>query len=261
MTNKYGPRIITDGLVLCLDAADKNSYPGAGNNINNLTSNVFNIIDLNNTNMTQSNWSSDFNGTFNFDGTDEFISTDLSYTDSLESTMGVWMKAPAAPQLCGLFGVRSAFISSGIIFQNQLYITGNTGAGTAGTGVSFDDWRAIQPGFTFTTFRSVYGLNTNVCDNTWHNIIVSRSVTSTVLYIDGEIIDENSDGVINQLSPGPVYKLGAAGNTSTVNGDVTANLNGYYFNGSIGVSYFYNRGLNYTEIQRNYYALKSRYNL
>jgi len=28
--NNYGPRIVTDGLVLCLDAADRNSFPGSG---------------------------------------------------------------------------------------------------------------------------------------------------------------------------------------------------------------------------------------
>jgi hypothetical protein len=31
MSNNYGPRIVTDGLVLCLDAADRNSYPLSGN--------------------------------------------------------------------------------------------------------------------------------------------------------------------------------------------------------------------------------------
>jgi hypothetical protein len=30
MSNKYGPKIVTDGLVLCLDAAYKKSYPGSG---------------------------------------------------------------------------------------------------------------------------------------------------------------------------------------------------------------------------------------
>ena len=30
MSNNYGPRIVTDGLVLCLDAADRNSYPLSG---------------------------------------------------------------------------------------------------------------------------------------------------------------------------------------------------------------------------------------
>ena len=30
MGTSYNPRIVTDGLVLCLDAAIKRSYPGAG---------------------------------------------------------------------------------------------------------------------------------------------------------------------------------------------------------------------------------------
>ena len=30
MATNYSPKIITDGLVLCLDVADKNSYPGSG---------------------------------------------------------------------------------------------------------------------------------------------------------------------------------------------------------------------------------------
>ena len=30
MAQHYGPHIVTDGLVLCLDAADKNSYNGGG---------------------------------------------------------------------------------------------------------------------------------------------------------------------------------------------------------------------------------------
>ena len=31
MALNYGPTIVTDGLVLALDAADRNSYPGTGN--------------------------------------------------------------------------------------------------------------------------------------------------------------------------------------------------------------------------------------
>jgi hypothetical protein len=39
MSNNYGPRIVTDGLVLCLDAADRNSYPGSGNTWYDLSGN------------------------------------------------------------------------------------------------------------------------------------------------------------------------------------------------------------------------------
>ena len=35
----HSPRIVTDGLVLCLDAANKRSYPGAGTTWTDLTAN------------------------------------------------------------------------------------------------------------------------------------------------------------------------------------------------------------------------------
>ena len=33
----YNPKIVTDGLVLCLDAANKRSYPGSGSTWNDLS--------------------------------------------------------------------------------------------------------------------------------------------------------------------------------------------------------------------------------
>jgi len=38
MATNYSPKIVTDGLVLCLDAADKNSYPGSGTTWTDLSS-------------------------------------------------------------------------------------------------------------------------------------------------------------------------------------------------------------------------------
>jgi len=39
MATNYGPRVITDGLVLALDAADPNSYPGSGSTWTDLSGN------------------------------------------------------------------------------------------------------------------------------------------------------------------------------------------------------------------------------
>jgi hypothetical protein len=38
-----GPNMIEDGLVLALDAGDRNSYPGSGTNINDLSVNNYNF--------------------------------------------------------------------------------------------------------------------------------------------------------------------------------------------------------------------------
>ena len=37
MGTTYNPAIVTDGLVLCLDAANKRSYPGTGTTWSDLT--------------------------------------------------------------------------------------------------------------------------------------------------------------------------------------------------------------------------------
>ena len=39
MPNNYGPRLVTDGLVLCLDAGNSKSYPGSGTAWNDLSRN------------------------------------------------------------------------------------------------------------------------------------------------------------------------------------------------------------------------------
>jgi len=61
MSNRYGPRIVTDGLVCCLDAADRNSYPGTGTTWYDLSGNNANV---------SPNWSSaylsDYGGVINY---------------------------------------------------------------------------------------------------------------------------------------------------------------------------------------------------
>ena len=41
MSNLYGPRIVTDGLVLHLDAGNRKSYPLSGNTIYDLSGNGY----------------------------------------------------------------------------------------------------------------------------------------------------------------------------------------------------------------------------
>jgi hypothetical protein len=247
MAYHTGPKIVTDGLVLCLDAADRNSYTDSDTTWTDLSgygnSGIF-------VNMDSANYDGGNNGSFVFnDGvTNEYVNTNFFYDGAnAELTMGVWMKAPAAAQRCGLFGFRSS------TSQNQLYITGDVNAGTFGTGCSFDDWRSAGGGI-FTSWRSVYALSTPVCDGNWHFIMVSRSIGATRLYVDGVLIDENSDGTITQITSDNNYKFGIAGNSTGV-------LSSYYFQGNIAVSYIYNRGLSSDEVLQNYNAVKGRYGL
>jgi len=76
MATQYGPRIITDGLVCALDAADKNSYPGTGNVWTDLTGNS-----NNGTLFLSPSYSTAFGGVFTFDGSTQYITVSgLNYS-------------------------------------------------------------------------------------------------------------------------------------------------------------------------------------
>lgn len=251
MTNSYGPSIVRDGLISCLDASDRNSYNFSGTTWTDLTGNGNNGTL---TNMDSSNHDTTSRGkfSFNFGSTNEYVNTGFYYDEAnQELTMGVWMRAPAVAQRCGLFGFRSAWNGTVVMSQNQLYICGDTSAGTVGTGCTFDDWRRETDG-TFSAWRSVYALSTPVCDGNWHFIMVSRSTAATRLYVDANLIDENTDGSITQITSENNFKLGIAGNSGGV-------LSSYYFNGDIATSYIYNTGLSSEQILQIYEATKGRF--
>lgn len=65
MANLYGPRIVTNGLVLCLDAGNNKSYPGSGAVAYDLT-NTNTIALENSPTFSTSNY-----GNFSLDGTDD----------------------------------------------------------------------------------------------------------------------------------------------------------------------------------------------
>lgn len=90
MSNNYGPRIVTNGLVLAFDAADKNSYPGSGNI-------WYDLINSNNVSLGASTAAPTFdsNGYFNFDGSNDVINGDtalINRTDGQELTVSCWIK-------------------------------------------------------------------------------------------------------------------------------------------------------------------------
>ena len=72
----HSPRIVTDGLVFCVDAANKRSYPGAGTAWTDLTANK-----NNGTLQNGIAFSTDKAGIFTFDGTNEYV----TFSDDISS--------------------------------------------------------------------------------------------------------------------------------------------------------------------------------
>ena len=77
----HSPRIVTDGLVLCLDAASKRSYPGAGTTWTDLKGG-------NNGTLTNGpTFDADNGGSIVFDGSDDYVNcgngSDFSITEQV----------------------------------------------------------------------------------------------------------------------------------------------------------------------------------
>ena len=80
MAINAGPKIVEDGLVFCVDAANKRSYPGAGTTWTDLTANKNNMTLYNSPTFTTEN-----GGAVVFDGTDDYaqnINTNFAQTSN-----------------------------------------------------------------------------------------------------------------------------------------------------------------------------------
>ncbi len=87
MAHFHSPRIITDGLVLCLDAANTKSYPGSGTTWTDLSNNGNNGSLINGP-----TFSSDNLGSISFDGVNDYVNIPNFTSLALSSacTISIW---------------------------------------------------------------------------------------------------------------------------------------------------------------------------
>jgi len=98
MALAHSPRIVTDGLILCLDAGNTKSYPGSGTTWSDLSGNG-----NNGTLVNGPTYNSSFGGYINFDGTDDYISFASQISADLTTgfTFGFWIKVPSTQNNTG----------------------------------------------------------------------------------------------------------------------------------------------------------------
>jgi hypothetical protein len=218
--------IVTDGLVLNLDAGFTPSYPRSGT--------TWSDVSLSGNNGTLTNgptFNSDNGGSIVLDGVDDLIN--FTSLPSFNSVVSV---------------------------EAWIYILGDHGgSGNAGT-ILFHSGRYFQyrndkriasywdGGYYFTPYNSINY-------NQWHNIFqVWDSPNATLkVYIDSVLSLTTSISTSNKTS-GTTGQIGMQG----------TNPSGLYsriFNGKIASVKLYNKALTSEEIQQNYNAQKSRFGL
>jgi hypothetical protein len=223
MSYQNGPKIVTDGLVLCLDAGNSKSYPGSGTTWTDLSRNSNNGTLTNGPTFNSTN-----GGNIVFDGVDDYVSTTRTSTTSF--TWVAWF--------------RTNVVSSG--FKNILSVR------TPSYMLMLMDDDTSNMGFwasdTLTTGPS---LNmTGISVNVWYHATFVREGNSITngykTYLNGSFRGSANTGTWSSSDP-----IIIGGRT-----DATQ-----FFNGNIAAIQIYNRALSAAEILQNYNATKGRYKL
>jgi hypothetical protein len=237
MSGISGPKIITSGCVLSLDAADKLSYKGSGTTWKDLSGNNNTGTLTNGPTFNAGNM-----GSIVFDGTNDYVdlanTTTFNFTNTT-GTISLWFKT-------------SASTTNGPIFiSKQMDATGGWAISMASDAIPY--FEAKNSGGGATAF---YRYVNKVCnDGVWHNIVAVFTTSTTVvgnntvsMYLDGVL----ANGAQTQLT---VYGGNTAGTVQ-----IARRSSGNYYNGNISSLQIYNIGLTATEVLQNYNATKSRFN-
>jgi hypothetical protein len=222
MAGSTGPEIVTDGLILYLDAANKKSYPGSGTVWNDLSGNAINGTLTNGPTFDGGNV-----GNINFDGTNDYIALTSTITATIY-TLDFWYKMGVNDGGYGYFtgvsGGKGLAISEG---------------GTA-VGLSYGNFYYFNGGAVKMTQSTL--LTTGV----WNNIsaVIDTSVGNIKIYLNGSIITNQS---VSSMSTS-VSEIGRY-----------VPNNGNFLNGNMASFKIYNRELSAAEILQNYNATKNRF--
>lgn len=142
MAFHYSPKLVTDGLVLALDAANSKSYPGSGTTWYDLSGNDFNFT-LDGSGIT---WNS--SGTFTLaDGGATYAN---NITDSTDCTFVFWMKTTDTQSLFWQGSTTSTYLGA-YRSGNKEYYNG------FGAGIEF-----------YMDTVDTSNIYDNIRDNEWH---------------------------------------------------------------------------------------------
>lgn len=234
---QQGPKVVKNGLLFYIDAANHKSYPRSGTDWLNLTpyqysASLVNGPAFNNTNI----------GSIVFDGTNDYaaITPDSVWGFGTTSfSVGVWFKTtePTDAKLARL--ITNDTGTTGGFWM----ISGQTNA------IFFSIWSGSRQ--TADSYSTIH--LTTVNDGNWHYVVGVRDYSNSIkLYYDGILRETKNETVARDITPGPgsypaLCRLGS--------------FNGFYSNYTVGATHIYNRALSASEVLQNYNAFKFRFGI
>ena len=222
-----GQEIVTNGLVVYLDAADKDSYPGTGTSWDDLTGNENNGTLVNGPSFL----SNQNGGIFDFDGADDYVSLGNVFNYTSEPfSFGYWVNFDSfstnAPGQGPIIFYKGGYNTNGYYIQHSAstfsFITNQSGANQATSGT---------------------GVNTI---GVWYYVVITRNGTSVRTYVNGVDTTSTAGSHTNPAS-------------SSNNFTLARYATSIYFNGKISNFVGYNRTLSATEVAQNFNAQRTRF--
>jgi hypothetical protein len=231
MAVQYNTKIVTDGLVLCLDAANRKSYPGSGTTWTDLSGRGNNGTLINGVTYLSSN-----GGTLAYDGTNAYINCGNS-------------------SIFNQSGGKSFTITCWALF-NSVPAAYNAIFNKAGTNGSWEYALGLSPSSTPEFYSSSNGtswtglnLGETIVMGRWYYYVVGYNFSSQLMFgtlNNRQIITTSQTGIFNGSRP---FEIGRHNDPVT------------YTNGRISNLNFYNRALTAAEIQQNFNTLRGRYGI
>jgi hypothetical protein len=254
--NYNRPKIVTDGLVLCLDAGDVQSYSGSGSTLNNraLTGTTASVVN-----------GSGSGDIVSLDGTNDYINVNNSETNATLSpdvaTFSIWCRPS---HWSGTGNYASSLISRGNYntaggFFIHLKKSGNP------------NYPVAQATFSHSTTTSyTYNTAAYATLNGWDNWVnVTVTVDSNIkVYVDG-ILQSTTSRNVSTIIYG-TGNIGSGGDTNlrfctTLSYAPTLDqgTGGYWrpYTGDFSSGHMYNRVLTAEEVLQNYNATRGRFGL
>jgi hypothetical protein len=228
MAISRGPKIVTSGLVLALDAADKNSYRGSGTSWFDLSGTV------NSGSLTNGPTFSGANqGTFVFDGTDDNVQLGnaSAFLPTSAITINCWAKTNV------------------IQVYKKIFVTVSVGTQSI-TGVYFSLGPAtnnIYLGIITNNGIQYATSTTNPSTTLFSNFCGTYDGTNIRLYLNGTLL-------ATQAQTGTIVNTGIGRISGYDNGSEI-------WDGNISTFSIYNRALSASEVLQNYNVTKTRFGL
>lgn len=231
MAGSYYPKIVTEGMVLCLDGGNRESYPGSGATWSDVSGNNNNATLVNSPTYTTANV-----GTISLNGSTQYATIPVSDTmkPATALTQEVWIRLNS-------LGLQVFFALQYGTSSNNAYC------------LWYQDSLlrcAINTSGVFNSLTSI-ALSTGV----WYHLVHSWNGTTRSLYVNTTLVaSESRTGIIFYDSSNTLATIGIDYEGTGYNAGAS-----WYTNGSVSQVKLYNRGLSLAEIRQNFNATRGRF--